>query len=312
MAKTKKEEEKTVIEKKEKEVVVDTDSIKEEVMAYVDSQIDWRLEKVIGERVKKEILDEVDKANRRVIREKNRKILFKNIFLILFLGIIGLLLYLLYQESYFDQYFNHSSKKNKEEVVEKINTEEEKKEEEKGPTLEDYIKKYGSYLDSYVLNNSSYNEDFYEGRLTDEVKNAISLQTMDFEQFTVEDDYHVIDAENVLKVCNQLFDKCNKKSFEYNGDKVRYFQKLDSYVTNSILKKSDSTIVREIVNIQEDKDTVVITTVEGILEEDVYYSVSPREEICDAYEGAMMEHQDEFNKVVYTFNHKKLVQVEKG
>ena len=168
MAKAKKEESNVV--------VVDTNAMKKEVMDYVDLEMDKRIEKSVTEKVKKEFLEEIDKANRRLIREKNRKILIKNIFLLLFFALILFLTYLLYTEQYFDQFFHPVE--SKEEVVEKTEKKEEV-EEVHEPTLEELKGEYASYLNDYVLSDqSAYLEDFYQGNLTDEIKNYFSLNSM--------------------------------------------------------------------------------------------------------------------------------------
>ena len=300
MAKAKKEESNVV--------VVDTNSMKKEVMDYVDSEMDKRIEKVVTEKLKKEVFEEIDKANRKVIRYKNWKILIKNIFLLLFFAIICFLVYLLYTQHYFDSYFHVESKK--EEVVEKEETKEEEVVAE--PTLDDYIREYGSYLDDYSLSDqSTYLEDFYQGNLTDELKNYFALNSMNFDKLEVEEDYNVIDRSSLMDACTNLFGKgCKEVSFDYNGNKVRYFEKLESYVTNRLLEKGSTTIQRQIVDITVDRRTVKITTLEGIVVDENIYTVSPYEWVSE-YDGEGLANYP-LNKVIYTFEDQKLVKIEKG
>ena len=300
MAKAKKEESNVV--------VVDTNSMKKEVMDYVDSEMDKRIEKVVTEKLKKEVFEEIDKANRKVIRYKNWKILIKNIFLLLFFAIICFLVYLLYTQHYFDSYFHVESKK--EEVVEKEDTKEEEVVAE--PTLDDYIREYGSYLDDYSLSDqSTYLEDFYQGNLTDELKNYFALNSINFDKLEVEEDYNVIDRSSLMDACTNLFGKgCKEVSFDYNGNKVRYFEKLESYVTNRLLEKGSTTIQRQIVDITVDRRTVKITTLEGIVVDENIYTVSPYEWVSE-YDGEGLANYP-LNKVIYTFEDQKLVKIEKG
>lgn len=301
MAKAKKEESNVV--------VVDTNAMKKEVMDYVDLEMDKRIEKSVTEKVKKEFLEEIDKANRRLIREKNRKILIKNIFLLLFFALILFLTYLLYTEHYFDQFFHPVE--SKEEVVEKTEKKEEV-EEVHEPTLEELKGEYASYLNDYVLSDqSAYLEDFYQGNLTDEIKNYFSLNSMNFEKLEVEDDYHVIDQSSLGDACSHLFGiGCKEVSFDYNGNKVRYFEKLESYVTNRLLEKGNTSISREIIDIKVEGKKVVITTVEGIIYDGYIYSVYPYESVGEYFEDGIINYP--INKVIYTFEDQKLVQIEKG
>ena len=69
---------------------VDGNKIKEELEKYVD------------EKINKTFIDELDKSNRRLLREKSRKIIVKNIVILILLAIIGFLIYLLFSNNYFE------------------------------------------------------------------------------------------------------------------------------------------------------------------------------------------------------------------
>jgi len=298
---------KKVVEDK-KDIVVDEESIKKDLMAYVDSEMDKRFEKVLNDKLKKEFIEEVDKANKRLIRLKNRKILVKNIFLILFFGIICFLVYLLYTVHYFDRFFVAEEKVTKEEVVEKTVPVQEE------VSLEQLKEQYGSYIDLYTISEKSiYLEDFYNGKLSDELKNYYTLNAIDFSKLAVEDDYHMIDSSIMKEVCSELFrDSCNPVNFDYNGNKVRYFEKLDSYITNSLLVREESLIQREILDISLEKDEVVITTVEGVVLDNQLYKVQPNTLVGEYYGDGLLPHKEDLNIVVYHFQNQKLVSIERG
>ena len=106
--------------KKEVEDTVNKNEIKKELMAYVDTALEERLEKAIDSKVKKEVIGEVEKNYKRIIREKNHKIFWKNIWLLIFIIIICALVYLIYNTHYYDSYVHKIFPvKDKEEVVEK-------------------------------------------------------------------------------------------------------------------------------------------------------------------------------------------------
>lgn len=339
MAKRKKKdetEEETVVEVKEekKEVVdleafkkemtqyvdskVDVNAIKNEVTSYVNNQIDLKVQKSLDDKFYKEVMVEVRRANKRVIRHKNLLIFFSFLFNLLFLVIIGLLIGILYKNNYFDSYIDKLTKNiKKNEVVEKPET---KKKEEVievvEPTLDELKEKYGMYLDSYSLSSSSiYVEDFYQGKLTDELLNYFALSSVNFEKLEVEEDYNTFGFDTLEKSCSLLFDtSCAKKNFDYNGNKIRYFQKLDSFVTNSLLEKEEKpSITREIIDIKENKDDIVITTLEGVVSDGILYSVQPNKIVDESYGGkSFTEYEEQLNKIVYTFHNKKLVSIQKG
>ena len=143
MVKKKKEETKAIETKKKTknillEEVVDVETIRKELKDYVD------------ERVNQTFIDELDKSNKKLIREKNKKILWKNVVIVLLLLIIGFLVYLLYTNNYFDKVFNKENpieeKENKENKEKE--TPKDKKEEVKEPSQEELKKTYAKLLDN--------------------------------------------------------------------------------------------------------------------------------------------------------------------
>ncbi len=289
---------------------VEAGHIKDDLMAYINSELDKRLEKVVTDRIRREVTNEIDKANKKIIGLKNRKLFFKNVLLIIFLAIIVLLTYLLYDDGYFDKYFNHNKSNDNNPVI--VNNKD--KEEVLPPSLDELKDEYSNYLDPFTISGESlYIDDFYNGKLTKELKNYFTLNAIDFSKLEVEDDYNIINSNIMKEACNKLMnEKCSNINFEYNGNKIRYFDKLDSYITNYLLERVDSNIQREIIDITVTNKVVKITTVEGIVIDNQLYSISPNYLIGDYYDDNLINHQDELNKVIYTFNNKKLVSIEKG
>ncbi len=272
----------------EKNEIVDLVKIKEELTDYIDLQI------------RKEFADEIDRVNKRVIREKNKKILFRNIVIILLLGITAFEFYLLYKSNYFNKFFTNNNQQNTSTVVE----EKKEEEKEKAPTLDDLKKEYGYLLDSIKISEESeYTNEYYEGNLTKELKKYIVLNNMNFSEIALEDDYNVIDEELFKNKYEQLFNEYSNGSFDYNGNKIRYISKLGSYITDKVLTKPKTNIKREIIDIKVNDDKVKITTIEGLLQNDKIYNIVSKEEIGDS----LLENKDKLNKVVYTFENKKLV-----
>lgn len=256
MARTKtvKEEKKKVNTKKEEKEVINVDKIKEELTDYVNKEI------------KKGFNEQVEKVNKKLIREKNKKILFRNIIILILIALVGFLLYLLYDINYFDQFFKSST--NTTEVVEKKEVKQEKTEEE--------LKvEYSSLLDKIKLSeNSSYLKDYYKGNLTNELKNYLALNLIDFISLEKEDNYNIITAEELANSYSKIFsDNYTSISFNYNGNKVLYLSKLNSYITDSILEKDSTSINREIISIKEDNGEVIIITKEKLLKDNKTYNM---------------------------------------
>ena len=82
----KKETEK--VEKKEKKENIDMDSVKQELTEYIDKTI------------KKEFIAELEKSYKRTIREKNKKIIIKNMFITGLLFIIVCFVFIMNKNDY--------------------------------------------------------------------------------------------------------------------------------------------------------------------------------------------------------------------
>ena len=285
------------------------------------------LENYIDDKINKTFIDELDKTNRKLLREKSRKIIWKNIFIIILLAIIGFLLYLLFSNNYFDKYFNKTST-----VVEE--KKDDKKEEDKPtasptptpsptpspsptpkiPTLDELKKEYGSLIDNYyVTDSSSYLTDFYDGNLSDNLKKYMTLNTMDFDDLKKEEDYQIIDDEDFKEAYKKLFsDTYESASFDYDDIKIRYVSKMEAYMTSEILTKEENSIEREIIDIKvNDNSTITITTIEGIVKNNKLYEILHNTEIEDYKGDNISKYQDKLNKVIYTFKDNKLIKLEK-
>lgn len=298
MAKEKKQE-------KETEFTKDVEKMKDELTKYVDKVI----EKELNQKLKKEFTDEIEKAHKKLMREKNKKIIIRNIVIILLIAIIGFLLYLLYSVGYFDSYFVKEKNDDKQAVIEKS---EETKEQET-PTLEELKEKYASLLDPITITaNSLYLEDYYNGNLTKDLMKYLSINVLDVTKLEQEEDYNLITEEELNKAFQTLFEgECDKNGFDYNNNKIRYIQKLEVYVTDHILEKETSTINREIIDIKEEKDEIVITTIEGIVEEENLYNILTKEQIENYSGDSIINYQESLNTISYRFKNHKLINIEK-
>lgn len=294
MAKKKNE---LVIKEKLENENIDLEKIKEELTDYVDLKI------------KKEMNEEIEKANKRVLREKNKKIMFRNVVIIILFLIIIFLLYLLNSVGYFAKFVN-KEKMEENEIVEKQEekSDDNKKEEIVKPTLEELKAKNANLLDYYYVNeNSKYLNDFYGGNLSLELKKYMALNEVNFNLLSKEDDYNVIDNTVLKEAWKRIFnDEYQNGTFDYNGNKVRYINSLDAYLTEKILEKEKSNIKKEIISIEEDGEKVIISTVEGLVIDNKLYNIN-KEEITDNQNVQLTDYQDKLNKVRYTFKDGKLI-----
>lgn len=275
-------------------IEVDLDSIKDELYDYTD------------EMVRKYYLEEIEKINRVIIRHKNKKILFRNFIITLLLLIIVYLLYLLTTVNYFSRFSNSVvDSNNQKEEVKIVN---EVKEEKKEPTLDELKETYSYLLDKIVINEkSSYLKDFYQGNLTKELKNYLALSNIDFKKIDEIDGYNMF-SEAILKDAyeNNLIGTYNSVTFKYNDNNIRYISKLNSYITDSLLTKTNTNIKREIIDVKVKDNEVNIVTIEGLVKDNKLYNVLSNQEITEYKGDNIINYRDKLNQLTYTFDNKKL------
>ena len=301
----KKKVEEKVEKKNKEENIIDIDSLKEELNRYID------------ESIKKNFNYELEKSYKRTIRDKNLKILVKNIVITVLLLIIVYLVYILNDNDYFDKFFVDDKMMKSSEVVsskEKNSIEIDNKEEEKKePSLDDLKKEYAHLLDNiYINEKSKYLEDYYNGNLTTELKEYLSANLINVEDITIEDNYNVIESDT-LKQCfdKKFIGEFSNKTFDYNDNTFRYISKIDSYITDELVKKNDTNIVKIITDIEVDDDDIIIKTIEGIVKDNKIYNVISNEEVSEYSNDLMKENSDKLNKLSYHFKNGKLEKISK-
>ena len=314
----KKKEELQLIETNEKNILLEEKFDKDQIISELKEYID--------ERVNDTFFDELERSNKKLVREKSKKIFWKNVIIVLLLLIIGFLLYLLYANNYFDKFFNHDpdieEKEKKEEEKEdnkeekddkKEDSKEDKKEEKKEPTLDELIKEYGSLLDNYYVNDTSvYLSDFYSGKLTLDMMKYITLNSFNFNTLEKEEDYNIIKESTFKIMFEKLFDEeYTSGTFNYDENKVRYIKQMESYMSESLLIREDNNIERVIKDIKVDGERIIITTIEGIVKDNKIYNILTNELVGDYADNALIKNEEKLNKISYVFKNNKLVELSK-
>ena len=295
---------------------IDIESIRHELKEYVDNK------------VTNTFIEELDKANKKLLREKSRRIFWKNVVIIILFLLCGFLTYLLYSNNYFDKFFNKNNNIPVEKEEKKEEPKEEKKEEIKvtptptlvptpsptpTPSFDDLKKEYGSLLDNYyVTDDSIYLVDFYDAKLSSDMKKYITLNSFDFSTFEKEEDYNIIKDSTFKLMYEKLFnDEYNSSTFSYDDNKIRYVKSMEAYMTSSLLVHAESNIKREIKDIKLDGGNVIITTIDGLIKDNKLYNIITNDEIKDYKEDSLLKYEDKLNKLVYTFKDNKLISLSK-
>ncbi len=291
--------------KEDKKEEIDLTKVKEELTDYIDLQI------------KKSFKEELERTYNKIIREKKRRLFFKNIIILILLCVIIFLLYILYTNNYFNKYFEDKpviSAPLKDKENEKENTEEKEDTIIQKPTLDELIKEYEYLLEDIIINEeSSYLKDYYNGNLTDELKNYLAFNLIDFSNLSKEDDNQIIESNILESSYSKIFnDKYQSISFDYNGVKIKYIKVLNAYLTDKIITKEESNIQREIIDIKVNNNMVEITTIEGLIKDNKLYNLLTKNEIKKYTKNSKLKnYEDKLNKVIYTFNNEKLESISK-
>ena len=274
-----------------------------EIKEELTNEINLYIDKQVSTLIKKEL----DKSTKKLINHKNRKIIFRDIIIIILFAIIIYLLYILKNVDYFDKYFISNNSTLPVSEVKKDNNDTNK--EENTPSLEELKDKYSYLLNNIYLNETSnYINTLYEGNLTKELKQYFILNSIDL---TSEDDYNIIDDNIFKNTYNTLFnDEYEPISFNYNDNLIRYISKLDSYISEKLIEKNNTNIIKEIINITETEEDLKITTVEGLKQENKILNILTKEEVCNIKD--IKDNKDKLNKLTYVFNkNNKLVDISK-
>ena len=244
---------------------IDVSQIKADLIDYVKNQVNVEVDNQIKEKEKK------------YIKSKNRKIFFLEILIFLLIAIIIGGVIFLYNDHYFDKYRKNYTPEECQKEIEKNcgskkeeNNKEEKediKEEEQKPTLEELIVKYDGILNNIKITNKNiYLEDYYKDKYTDELKLSMVTDLIDLKD-VIDEDSVIIEDENINKLSKEIFAKeLNLVTYNYNGVELHYYKKLGKFVSSNLIEEG-SVIKRNIIEIEEKENSVLITT-EEYYEED--------------------------------------------
>ncbi|MBR2708557.1 MAG: hypothetical protein IKE90_03910 [Bacilli bacterium] len=285
----KKVKEVKTVDLESKEIDIDLSEIKNDLTDYMKSKIDTEVEKA------------VDKSTKKLIRYKNSIILKKNITIIILIIICAFLSYNLYKISNININVS-TTKKSTQKLEQKKTVKTEEKEETKEKELENKKKEYKHLIDDiYINDDSTYIKDFYEGNLTDEIKLYLAMNNINEDKVVSEDDSIYIEEDDIKESYDNFFNTdFTPKSFEYNNLKFHYLSSKSMFISNGKFEKVKNNILKEIIDINEDKE-LIITTVEGILKDDKLYNIVNQKEIKNYKNDSLEKYKDDLTIIHYYF-----------
>ena len=267
------------------------EEMKKEVLKYTEDKIDMEVEYAIK------------KAEKKLINSKNFSIIKRDIIIILLLILTVFLTYSLYENGYFDKYFEDETdvvNKNSDNTSDITSNESEEKD-----SLSKLIEEYSYLLDNITISETSnYLKDYYTGNITSELKLYLSMQNLDEEKITVDEDTTIINEEDLIESYRKLFDTSNYEptSFTYNGSDLKYLKSQKLYISTSKLEKEKSNIKKVIYDIEINDNDIEIYTVEAVIQDNKMYNVATMKSAGKyADDDSILESENKLTKVKYTF-----------
>lgn len=278
------------------------------------------IDKYAKERVEVESSSQTVKSLKKELSSKKVSSGIKSFIILCLLACIGYGIYYLYDDGYFDEKKNDTKEcncksSNTNNVVDPgkngndpktIKTPEEE--------LEDLKKEYSYLLDGIVFDlNSNYTRDYYNGNLTNELKEYLAYKLVDKENVISGDDSMYFELSDLETAYNVLFnEKLEPTSFKYNNALYSYIESKEMFISNS-KPNEDKEITKEIADIKVEDKNIIITTVEGYLTDaGKLYNILTNKKIS-SYKAndSLNKYKNKLNVVKYTFNDEHLVSIEK-
>ena len=276
-------------EKRDISSEINIDEVKTEIVEYAKKSVDNKID------------DLVKKADRRLISAKNRSIFRRNIIILILLCLSLFLTYLLYNEGYFDKFFNH----NNNDIVVDVPKDEtpvpEPKESEESK-LDKLKREYSYLLDNIIISeDNNYLVDLYNGKLTNKLKLSIAIANISKDKVTQDEDVYTITEEDIKNEYGKLFniEKYKASSFELDSMEVKYLKAGSMYLFYEPIDV-ESHIRREITGINVKDNTVKITVYEGYIVDNILYNITSKE-VVNEKSISIIENCKKLNKVTYVF-----------
>lgn len=254
-----------MVDKKPKETAKSSDTeqkseLKEELRSELKIEVAEFLDKEFDKRLDDKIYNRFEKSNAKLLRAKSTHLWLTRVACLVFFFLAAFFAYLLGTTGYFTRLFSGASDSTLSSSSSDISSQQS---ETKQLSLDELKSQYAPLLDNVKISPSSkYYATLKSGELSNELKLYLALSLVDFTKLESEDGLTYLPLETLERSYNKLFnatDNFDAKTFDYDGVKIRYLDKLTTFVAEGELKKSDFKNF-EIKSIQSTGDTVEIAT----------------------------------------------------
>ena len=269
------------------------------------------IDKYIKERVEKESSSTLVKFYKKRLRNKTIIILIELLIIIALIGggVVGCIF--LYHDGYFNKYDFVIKKTDKPISNETIPDNKETNKDDEKNKLNELVNKYSYLLDNINIDTKSeYLTEFYSGNLTNELKEYLAIQLINNTYITTEDNSSYFEAELLKRAYKELFNEILEYSdFKYDGASYKYLRNKDMFISTTLSTKGNK-IIKEITNIEEKDNNVIITTTEAYIKDNKLYNILTNKEISGYKKtDKISKYSKKLNLVKYTFNNDYLISI---
>lgn len=255
--------------------------------------------------IKDKINIEVEKAVRReekkLIRNKNSKIIKRDIIIVILIFFYLLLGYNLYNTNYFDKFLNKYFNRNNETLIDNsVQSSEESINETK---KEEDLKKYDELVNNYKLYQNSDNfNDYFSEKMSDDVKMELVFNYLSKEEFEKKDSILTIDKDKIDSTGEQLFSSFNSKPFTYFGSKVYLIQEDNLFLLSESKLDDVVPIKTEVIDSKVENSNLEIEAIIYYVKDNKVYNALTNKEVT-IYNDTMdiKKYEKDLAKVEFNF-----------
>ena len=254
------------VEESNKELMRELDINKKDLVDEIKKEIKESLDKEIEKKVDYESKDKLDKMEKRIYRQKIFALIKRDIIILILLGLSLYEAKILYDNGLL---FGLNKKEEVKQVV-KVEDNEETKEEKDSKW---YIDNYSYLLDNIKTNLEGEDKYYlYNNISSSDIKNTVRLN-MAYQLLDVKsiDGIFKVSEDTLKEAYNKIFNIDNYISENFNNSCINFIYNKDTktYMAIDITCENDNTeIFRNIKNIYEEDDKIVIEAKVGILDRD--------------------------------------------
>lgn len=261
------------LDSKKEDIIKEVEEKKEDIIKELDNKIESKVEVAINEKIKT--------YEKKIVKEKNYKILRRDIFIILLLGLIIYAGYYMYKNNYFNISINKNNV---------INTPNDNQEEIKYDS-EYYIKNYHYLVDNLFINDIELLDIFKKDIITtNDISNTLKLKISYYNINNKQNDNGniIFKEEDILTSYQNIFNDTviNNETFTYNNTRFIYYNNM--YIGYD-LNSNDINTKYNIYNSYKKDDNLVFELVVGRVVDN---------NIINIYDDRVMEYNGNINDYV--------------